>query len=221
MEFIHIPVMLNECIENLNIKPSGTYVDGTLGGGGHSNAILKKLKNGRLIGFDKDKTAISVCEERFKSFQNKTLIHDDFKNFSKHLDKLKIDVVDGILLDLGVSSYQIDNSERGFSYIQDAPLDMRMNEDQTKDAWQIVNEYTESKLVEIFSKYGEEPFSKRIANAIVKSRKEKPINTTSELVKIVDGVVPTIKGQGHKAKRLKLMQNWISFMNASFQWQDD
>ena len=220
MEFVHIPVMLNECIQNLNIKPNGIYVDGTLGGGGHSSEILKKLKNGKLLCFDKDQPALDVCTERLKSFKNKTLIHDDFKNFSKHLKLLEIEKVDGFLLDLGVSSYQIDSQERGFSYTQDAPLDMRMDRGQQKDAWQVVNEYPESKLIEIFSKYGEEPFSKRIANAIVKARKDKNINTTFELVEIIDKLCQQKRGKGIKQSEffkhceLRLMPSLINFTSA-------
>lgn len=202
MEFKHISVMLNECIQNLNIRPDGVYIDGTLGGGGHSFEILKKLTSGKLICFDKDQNALDFCKEKFKDFSCVTYIHDDFKNFSKYLKTLGETKVDGILLDLGVSSYQIDTQSRGFSYNLDAPLDMRMNEEQALDAWKVVNTYPESKLVEIFSKYGEEPFSKRIANAIVKKRKEGTIETTLQLVKIIESIVPQNKVQGHPAKRI-------------------
>lgn len=204
MEFRHVPVMLNECIDSLKILPNGVYIDGTLGGGGHSSEILTKLNKGKLIAFDKDVVAINHCKEKLAKYKEKiTYINDDFKNFKKYLDELNIRQVDGILLDLGVSSYQIDTGERGFSYMQDAPLDMRMNQNQTKDAWQVVNKYPESKLVEIFSQYGQEPFSKRIAHAIVIARKEQNIDTTTQLVDIIQKVVPHQKNnQGHPAKRV-------------------
>lgn len=202
MEFKHVSVMLDECINGLNINPSGVYLDGTLGGGGHSSAILQKLNSGKLIAFDKDEAAIEFCTNKFKNSKNITLVHDDFKNFETHLNSMGIDCVDGILLDLGVSSYQIDNSQRGFSYNLDAPLDMRMNQSQEKDAWVVVNEYGEEKLVDIFSRYGEEPFSKRIASAIVKYRSRSPINTTLELVKIIENAVPKTQKGGHPAKRV-------------------
>ena len=204
MEFGHIPVMLNECIDNLCISPAGVYIDGTLGGGGHSSVILSKLCGGRLIAFDKDQVAIQHCKQTLAKYKDKiTYINDDFKNFAKHLDELGIDKIDGVLLDLGVSSYQIDTKERGFSYMHDAPLDMRMNTEQQKDAWQVVNNYQECKLVEIFSNYGQEPFSKRIAHAIVTSRKVHSIDTTLQLVDIIQSAVPhksTV--QGHPAKRV-------------------
>lgn len=204
MEFRHVPVMLNECIESLNILPNGTYIDGTLGGGGHSSAILSKLTTGRLIAFDKDEVAINHCKKALALYKDKiTFINDDFKNFRQHLDKLGINGVDGILLDLGVSSYQIDNPDRGFSYMHDAPLDMRMNQEQKKDAWEVVNEYSEEKLINIFSQYGQEPFSKRIAHAIIAYRRGRPIDTTSQLVEIIQRAVPNKSPkQGHPAKRV-------------------
>ncbi|MBQ7603146.1 MAG: 16S rRNA (cytosine(1402)-N(4))-methyltransferase RsmH [Clostridia bacterium] len=204
MEFWHVPVMLNECIESLNILPYGTYIDGTLGGGGHSSAILSKLTTGKLIAFDKDEVAINHCKKTLAMHKDKiTFINDDFKNFKQHLNNLGINKVDGILLDLGVSSYQIDNPERGFSYMHDAPLDMRMNQEQKKDAWEVVNEYSEEKLVNIFSQYGQEPFSKRIAHAIIAYRRGRPIDTTSQLVEIIQRAVPNKSPkQGHPAKRV-------------------
>lgn len=204
MQFRHVPVMLNECIDNLKIVPNGIYIDGTLGGGGHSGVILSKLNEGKLIAFDKDEVAINHCKKKFAKYGDKIVyINDDFKNFKKHLEKLGVQKVDGVLLDLGVSSYQIDTSERGFSYMQDAPLDMRMNQNQTKDAWQVVNEYAETKLVNIFSQYGQEPFSKRIAHAIVLARKNKKIDTTSQLVEIIQNAIPhKNSNQGHPAKRV-------------------
>ena len=203
MEFKHQPVMLNECVTNLAIKPNGIYLDGTLGGGGHSAEILSHLTTGRLLAFDKDETAIDFCKQKFKDNPNITFFHDDFKNFSVRLDEAKIDGVDGILLDLGVSSYQIDTPERGFSYMLDAPLDMRMNLDQAKTASDVVNHYTETELEDIFSRFGEEPFSRRIAHAIMLARKNRPIDTTLQLVDIIQKIVPPQKAsKGHPAKRV-------------------
>ncbi len=203
MEFKHQPVMLNECVTNLAIKPNGIYLDGTLGGGGHSAEILSHLTTGRLLAFDKDETAIDFCKQKFKDNPNITFFHDDFKNFSARLDEAKIDGVDGILLDLGVSSYQIDTPERGFSYMLDAPLDMRMNLDQAKTASDVVNHYTETELEDIFSRFGEEPFSRRIAHAIMLARKNRPIDTTLQLVDIIQKIVPPQKAsKGHPAKRV-------------------
>ena len=206
MEFKHFSVMLNECIEGLNIQPAGIYIDGTLGGAGHSFEIVKKLSNkGKLIAFDKDETALEFSKEKLcQSLDKVQFIHNDFKNFASELDKLGIEKVDGILLDLGVSSYQIDTAERGFSYIQDAPLDMRMDTSATLTAYEVVNKYTENELVDIFSKYGEEPYSKRIANSIVENRKISPINTTLELAKIIEKSVPAKDKHknGHPAKRV-------------------
>jgi 16S rRNA (cytosine1402-N4)-methyltransferase len=196
--------MLDESIQNLNIRPDGVYIDGTLGGGGHTSEILARLTTGRLIAFDKDQDAIDYCKTKLKDYTDKiTYIHDDFKSFAKHLDTLGIDHVDGILLDLGVSSYQIDNADRGFSYMNDAPLDMRMNVDQQKDAWEIVNHYTEDHLTKIFSNYGQEPYSKRIAHAIILARKNGNIDTTKQLVDVIQSVIPhDSKKQGHPAKRV-------------------
>ena len=204
MEFKHFSVMLNECIEGLDIKPNGIYIDGTLGGAGHSIEIVKKLTTGKLISFDKDTTAIEFSTNKLKDYDDKvTLIHNDFKQFDIELNNLSIEKVDGILLDLGISSYQIDTGERGFSYMQDAPLDMRMDTTKGKTAWNIVNEYSQEDLVEVFSKYGEEPYSKRIADAIVRSRLGSPIDTTLQLVKIIERSVPSknVKS-GHPAKRV-------------------
>lgn len=202
MQFTHISVMLNECIDNLNINPNGIYIDGTLGGGGHSLQILSKLNKGKLIAFDKDKTAINFCQQKLEKYLDKVVfINDDFKNFKQHLDELKIQKVDGILLDLGVSSYQIDTASRGFSYIHDAPLDMRMNQDQQKTAFDVVNYYSEERLTDIFSRYGEEPYSKRIAHQIIFARKQKPISTTLQLAEIIKRSVPP-QQQGHPAKRV-------------------
>ncbi len=202
MEFQHYSVMLNECIEGLNIKPDGIYVDGTLGGAGHSYKIAERLnKNGRLIAIDKDLDAIAVSKERLKEFDNVTFVHDDYKNLPQILDDLGIEKVDGILLDLGVSSYQLDNRSRGFSYMGDAELDMRMNREQSLTAKEVVNNYSESELVKIFFEYGEEKFSKKIASNIVKAR---PIESTGRLAEIIEKSYPAavrFKG-GNPCKRV-------------------
>ena len=204
MEFKHTPILLNECIEALNIKPNGIYVDGTLGGAGHSSEIVKHLKNGRLIGIDKDIEAINASKIRLEKYLNKTtFVHNDFKNFSSILKELDIQKVDGILLDLGISSYQIDNAERGFSYMLDAPLDMRMNVEQTLSAKTIVNEYDERELANILFLYGEERFAKSIAKKIIIYRSKKTIETTHELVEIIKSGLPAkekFKGS-HPAKK--------------------
>lgn len=202
MEFQHYSVMLNECIEGLNIKSDGIYVDGTLGGAGHSYKIAERLnKNGRLIAIDKDLDAIAVSKERLKEFDNVTFVHDDYKNLPQILDDLGIEKVDGILLDLGVSSYQLDNRSRGFSYMGDAELDMRMNREQSLTAKEVVNNYSESELVKIFFEYGEEKFSKKIASNIVKAR---PIESTGQLAEIIEKSYPAavrFKG-GNPCKRV-------------------
>ena len=192
MEFKHIPVMLNECLEGLNIKSDGIYFDGTLGGAGHSSEILKKLnKNGMLIAVDKDDDALKVSAERLSKIADNFIVRkSDFKNFAKVLDDANIDKVDGFLLDLGVSSYQLDNAERGFSYMQDAPLDMRMDTTSQLTAEQIVNEYSAEKLIKIFYEYGEENFAKQIVRNIVEYRNLKRITTTGELADIIKRSVP-------------------------------
>ena len=167
MEFKHKSVLLEECIENLNIRPNGIYVDGTLGGGGHSYHILKKLNGtGMLIGIDRDKDALVAASDKLKEFNNFTTVHDNHANIINILKNLKINGVDGILLDLGVSSYQLDEADRGFSYMHDAKLDMRMNREDEKSAYNVVNEYSEDSLVRIFEDYGEEKYSKSIARKI-------------------------------------------------------
>ena len=179
MEFNHKSVLLEECIEGLNIKEDGIYVDGTLGGAGHSSKILEKLSSkGLLIGIDRDEDALKVASERLKKFDNKKLVHDNHDNIKEVLLNLDIDGVDGILLDLGVSSYQIDEASRGFSYNKDAILDMRMDKTQEIMAKDIVNNYEESRLAKIIYDYGEEKFSRQIARNICKYRAEKPIETT-------------------------------------------
>ena len=200
-EFNHIPVLLKECIEGLAIKKNGIYVDGTLGGAGHSLQIEKKLENtGTLIGIDRDEEAIEKAKNTLKEFNNIIYVQDNHDKIKEILQNLKIEKVDGILLDLGVSSYQIDEQERGFSYINESLLDMRMDKRQNLTAEKIVNTYSEEKLADIIYKYGEEKFSKAIARKICEYRKNKKIETTTELVKIIEKCVPNQK-QGHPAKR--------------------
>ncbi len=205
MEFAHIPVMLDECLEGLNIKADGIYVDGTVGGAGHSIEIVKRLsENGRLICVDKDEDALKAAGERLAPYSDRvTFIHDDYKNLVAELDSIGVGKVDGILLDLGVSSYQLDNAERGFSYMKDAPLDMRMDRSQRISAYEVVNGYSESELARILFDYGEEKLARQIARNIVRARAEKPIETTLELAKIVEDTYPakTRWKFGHPAKR--------------------
>ena len=204
MEFNHISVLLNECLEGLNIKENGIYVDGTLGGAGHSSEILKRLSNeGRLIGIDQDTDALKAAKERLKNYSNVTFIHSNFSSIENVLNNLNIDGVDGILLDLGVSSYQLDEGERGFSYMKDAPLDMRMNRDKDFSAYNVINEYSEEDLYRIIRDYGEEKFARRIASFIVENRQEKNIETTLELVEIIKSAIPAkARREGpHPAKR--------------------
>lgn len=191
MEFRHIPVLLNECIEGLDIKPDGIYLDCTLGGGGHSLEIVKRLTTGHLYAVDKDSEAIESAKQKLKDYLDKvTIIHDDFKNALTRLDELQVDKLDGVLIDLGVSSYQLDNGERGFSYNADAPLDMRMDREQYLSAYQVVNEYDEQKLADIIWQYGEDKLSRRIAKNIVDQRQKQKIETTGQLAKIVEDSYP-------------------------------
>lgn len=206
MEFVHKPVLLNECICNLNIKPNGIYLDGTLGGAGHSLEIAKLLNNeGTLIGIDRDITAINVSRSRLSDVKpTVNLVNDNYKNIKDVLSNLNITGVDGILLDLGVSSYQLDTPERGFSYRFDAPLDMRMNTNDELTAEYVVNQYTKEDLIRIFRDYGEEKWAVRIADFIVDKRRNTLIKTTFELVDIIKAAIPAsarIDG-GHPAKRV-------------------
>ncbi|WP_291634692.1 16S rRNA (cytosine(1402)-N(4))-methyltransferase RsmH [Clostridium sp.] len=204
MEFKHVSVLLNECIDALDIKEDGIYVDCTLGGAGHSLEILKRLsKSGRLIGIDQDADALKAAETVLKEFSNVTYVHDNFYNIDDILDKLEIEKVDGIFMDLGVSSYQLDNAERGFSYMKDAALDMRMDRSKGITAFDVVNNYEEQQIAEVIRNYGEEKFSKRIANFIVDRRKPKTIDTTLELVNVIDAAIPAKykREGGHPAKR--------------------
>ncbi len=205
MEFKHKSVLLNETIESLNIKPDGIYVDGTLGGGGHSFEICKRLGDkGRLIGIDQDMDAIEAASKRLEEFKDKTeFIHSNYNNIKNILNNLGIDKVDGIVLDLGVSSYQLDNPERGFTYREDVPLDMRMDKEESMTAKDIVNDYTEPELFRVIRDYGEEQFAKNIAKHIVKARQEKPIETTGELNEIIKAAIPAKLREhgGHPSKK--------------------
>ena len=205
IEFKHIPIMLNQVIEGLDIKPDGIYVDGTLGGGGHSYEIAKRLvSGGRLIGIDQDEAAIKAAGVRLSEFSDRvTIVRSNYAQMVSVLQSLGIEQVDGILLDLGVSSHQLDNAERGFSYMEDAPLDMRMDRRQEKTARDIVNYYSQAELTRIIREYGEDKFAAKIAAKIMASRENKPIETTGELAEIIKSAIPMkyrLTG-GHPAKR--------------------
>ena len=203
-EFHHVSVLLEECIQGLAIKPDGIYVDGTLGGAGHSSRIAAKLTTGRLIGIDRDNVALEAAAERLKPFEDRvTLVHANFCDMDQALQGLGIDKVDGILLDLGVSSPQLDDGQRGFSYMTDAPLDMRMNGEDPWDARQIVNTWSYEELKRILYDYGEERFAPRIAAAICRRREQAPIETTLELVDVIKSAMPAsaLREKQHPAKR--------------------
>lgn len=205
LEFNHVSVLLNECIENLQIKPDGIYVDGTLGGAGHSLEIIKKLSTkGKLIGIDRDLDALKAAKQKLKEFSNVEYVHGNHDDIKNILEQLNIENVDGILLDLGMSSYQIDEKSRGFSYMVDAQLDMRMDTTQKLDAKTVVNQYKEEELSRIFYEYGEEKFSKQIARKICEYRKNNTIETTKELVEIIEKSIPEFakRGNGHPAKKV-------------------
>lgn len=203
--FEHKPVLLRETIDSLNIREGGIYVDGTLGGGGHASEVCRRLgEGGRLIGIDQDADAIAAATERLKEFGPKvTIVRSNYENIAAILDSLEIDLVDGIYLDLGVSSYQLDTAERGFTYREDAPLDMRMDQRNPKTAADIVNTYSESDLYRIIRDYGEDRFAKNIAKHIVRAREEHPIATTGELTEIIKAAIPAkIRATGgHPAKQ--------------------
>ncbi len=204
MDFVHKSVLLYECIEGLNIKENGIYVDGTLGGAGHSSEIIKKLsKTGRLIGIDRDTDALKAAKEKLKDFENVTYYHGNHDDIKEILTNLKIDKVDGILLDLGVSSYQLDERNRGFSYLGENILDMRMDKTQELDAKFVINNYKEEDLAKIIFEYGEERFSRQIAKNICIERKTKEIKTTKQLVEIIEKSIPAkFKNKdSHPAKR--------------------
>ena len=203
MEFKHIPVLLQECIDGLNIKENGIYVDGTLGGAGHSSKIVEKLsKSGTLIGIDRDTEALKSASEKLKDFKNVKYVHGNHDDIKNILEDLQIEAVDGILLDLGVSSYQLDEASRGFSYMQDAPLDMRMDKTSELTAEYVVNNYSEEELSKIIYEYSEEKYSRNIAKRICEYRKDKKIETTKELTEIIEKAIPGFaKKEGHPAKR--------------------
>lgn len=202
----HISILLEETVDGLNINPEGIYVDGTLGRGGHSSYLLKQLTTGKLYSFDQDATAIKESYDRLIQISDHfELVHTNFKNIKKELNDRGISEVDGMMFDLGVSSPQFDDGARGFSYHQDARLDMRMNQEQEKDAFYVVNNYSAKELSEIFFRYGEEKFSKQIANQIVKDREVKPIETTLELVEVIKKAVP-MKYQVGKHPARKVFQ---------------
>lgn len=201
-EFSHFSVLLNECIENLNINPDGIYVDGTAGGAGHSSKIAEKLEGGLLIPIDQDEDAIKVIGERLDQFGDKVkIVRDNFSNIKTVLDNLGIDKIDGLLLDLGVSSYQLDTAERGFSYMADAPLDMRMDNRATRSAYNVVNEYSADELKKVIYEFGEERFAPKIVSGIINAR---PIQTTGELVEIIKKSIPPFarKEEWNSVKRV-------------------
>ena len=205
MEFSHKSVLLNETIDALKIKPDGIYVDGTLGGGGHSYEICKRLSDkGRLIGIDQDAAAIEASSERLGEFKDRvTIIRSNYCEMKKQLNSIGVTSVDGIILDLGVSSYQLDTAERGFTYREDVPLDMRMDQRQARTAKDIVNEYSEMELYRIIRDYGEDKFAKNIAKHIVQARQEKPLETTGELIRAIKAAIPMkVRAVGgHPAKK--------------------
>ena len=203
-EFHHVSVLLDECIQSLNIKPDGIYVDGTLGGAGHSSQIAARLTTGRLIGIDRDAKALKAAGERLAPYGDRvTLVHSNFSRIDEVLTELGIDGVDGVLLDLGVSSPQLDEAERGFSYMADAPLDMRMNSEDTLSAYDVVNTWPREELRRILYEYGEERYAPQIAAAIERRRAEKPIGSTLELVDVIRSAMPpqALREKQHPAKR--------------------
>lgn len=204
MEFKHVSVLLNETIDGLKIKADGIYVDGTLGGGGHSEEILKHLKTGYLIGIDQDENALKAATERLSSFGDRFIpVRNNFSNIIEVLKDLNISKIDGMTMDLGVSSHQLDEAQRGFSYRFDAPLDMRMDQRQSLDAYEVVNRYSEDELNEVIKKYGEENWARRIAQFICEARAEKPVESTQELVDLIYKAIPAgaRREGGHPAKR--------------------
>jgi len=204
MEFRHKSVLLKETVDGLNIKPDGIYVDGTLGGGGHSEYILSKLDNGVLIGIDQDIDALNSSKKRLNKYGEKFIaVHNNFSNIKSILEKLNIEKIDGMIMDLGVSSYQLDEAERGFSYMKDGILDMRMDRSKSFSAIDVINDYSEDELKRIIRDYGEEKWASRIAKFIVEMRKEERITTTSQLVDIIKKAIPVKarKANSHPAKR--------------------
>lgn len=204
MEFKHKPVLLEEVIDGLSIKENGIYIDCTMGGGGHSGEILNKLSPiGQLYGFDRDIDAVNVCKEKFKNNKNVTIIHSNYKDAPHILKEMGVDEVDGILIDLGVSSYQLDNGERGFSFMHEGRLDMRMDKDQELDAYYVINKYSREELIKILYRYGEEDNARKIVENICKYRQIKPIETTTELKNIIEESFPkkVIYGKGGVSKK--------------------
>ncbi len=204
MEDLHVPVLLKECIDALDIRPDGIYVDGTLGRGGHSAEIAKRLTTGKLVAIDRDQAAIDECIKKLIRYKDKiTFVHGNFREIKSILQQLGITSVDGMLFDLGVSSPQLDDASRGFSYMQDAPLDMRMDQDGSLTAYDVVNGWSEAELKRILSEYGEERYSGRIAANIARRREKAPIKTTMELVDIVKSAMPAaaLREKQHPAKR--------------------
>ena len=204
MEFVHRSVLLWECIDALDIKPDGIYLDGTLGGAGHSSQIVRRLTTGRLIGVDRDTVALEAAKERLAPWMDRvTLVHDNFANLAAILDRLGLEKIDGMLFDLGVSSPQLDDGSRGFSYMADAPLDMRMNREDGLTAWNVVNEWPREELRRILFDYGEERYAPLIAAAIERKRAETPIETTMELVDVIRSAMPpqALREKQHPAKR--------------------
>jgi len=204
MEFHHVPILLESVLDQLMIRPDGIYMDGTVGGAGHSSEILKRLTTGRLICLDQDRTAVDTARERLSAISDRaSVVKTNYVNFDTVLDDLGVDRLDGILLDLGVSSYQLDNGERGFSYRMDAPLDMRMDQDSPETARDIVNNYSEADLTRILRDYGEEPFARQIARNICKSREAKEISTTFELNELIRSSIPARarRNGGHPSKQ--------------------
>ena len=204
MEYTHRPVLLKQCIEALNIKPDGIYVDGTLGRAGHSREIAKRLTSGRLICIDRDQAALDAAPGRLDGLMDRvTLVHGNFGDLAEILDSLSIEKVDGMLFDLGVSSPQLDDASRGFSYMQDAPLDMRMDQSSALNAFEVVNQWPEEELKRILWRYGEERYAPAIARAIVQRRVDKPVETTLELVDVIKGAMPpaALREKQHPAKR--------------------
>ena len=204
VEFSHYSVLLSECMDGLDIKPDGIYVDGTAGGAGHSSEIAKRLDSGRLIAIDQDETAVAVATERLNALgKNTTVVRSNFCEIASVCKELSVDGIDGVLLDLGVSSYQLDTAERGFSYNSDAPLDMRMDNRRALSAYNVVNEYSEQAIKKILFDYGEERYAPQIAASIVRNREKKPIESTAELSEIIKRAIPSAAREGghHPAKR--------------------
>lgn len=206
MEFSHIPVLKQETVDLLCVKDGGIYVDGTVGGAGHSLAIEQSAKIAKLVAIDQDEEALAQAKINLKSYNNVTYIHDNFRNIANILNDFQIEEVDGILVDIGVSSYQIDCAERGFSFRADAKLDMRMDKTKSLSAFEVINTYSEEKLAEVIKNYSEEKFAKSIARHIVKSRQEKPIETTKQLEQIILSSVPRYKGQDGKSNVQRTFQ---------------